>query len=152
MVREHGPAYPPAIRSTAERDDPVKRPTPKSFTALLLSLVFLLSTAGESFGARLCAQHDAGAERASHEASADCHGHAAEDLGASDSHDHDVEPCTCTGSCLPGVASPLPQPAIRLRLAPAAIGPVPQPAPRADVPRARLLPHILPFAQAPPAA
>ncbi|HEX5869061.1 MAG TPA: hypothetical protein VFY65_01525 [Longimicrobium sp.] len=127
-------------------------------TAFLAAALFLLSGAGDAFGAHPCPHHaaipapsPAAATEAGH-ASADAHHghgehHPVPDAPAEhDSHDA----CTCGGVCPVG-AGTVPLPASTLGHL-SVLAPAPAPAARpgdATLP-SRLVPHFLPFAQAPP--
>lgn len=137
----------------------MSRPTLKPSIALFLTVVFLLTTVGDGFGASTCQHHDSTTQSRSAPAAlpdvsggVHNHGHAAADPATPGSHEHDAVPCTCIGGCLPGVAGPLPLPTITVEFAPAFVIETSVLTAGAAAPRASLLPHVLPFAQAPPAA
>lgn len=118
-------------------------------SALLAAVLFLLSGAGDAFGAHPCPHHGAIAAPDFAVRGADHHGHAAHDPAAPAEHDgHDA--CTCGGICpVSGGPAPLAAPAIAfLLLAPPAAAPAAHPDPT-GLP-SRLAAHLLPFAQAPP--
>jgi hypothetical protein len=126
----------------------VNRPLRARLTALLAAVLFLLSGAGDAFGAHPCPHHTAIAapQAAAHDGHA---AHGAHDPAAPAGHDgHDA--CTCGGIC-PVSAGPAP-------LAAPALVPVPLAVLRAATAAhpnesalpARLLAYLLPFAQAPP--
>jgi hypothetical protein len=116
--------------------------------ALLASAILLLSGAGEAAGVHPCPHHSGIAAPAA--AAGDHHHHrGAHDRSAPADHDH--APCNCGGHCAPPLGLVLP---------PVAIIPVPSAvvdAARAlrtgaEARPARHIPHLLPFAQAPPRA
>jgi hypothetical protein len=128
----------------------VNRTLRDRLTALLAAALFLLSGAGDAFGAHPCPHHAAIAPAADTPAAAH-HGHAehhpAPD-GPAEHGGHDA--CTCADVCPVGAgATPLPASTFSdLPVFPLS----PAPAARMDdatLP-ARLVPHFLPFAQAPP--
>jgi hypothetical protein len=136
---------------------PVNRPI-RRLTALLAAMLLLLSGAGDAFGAHPCPHHAAiGAPEhaaAAHAAEmADSHGdHGAHGQAPAHPADHDGHSaCTCGGIC-PVSTGPAPlAPALAvlpLVLVPAA----PAAFTAADGLPSRLLPYVLPFAQAPPSA
>lgn len=131
----------------------VNRPPRTRWTALLAAVLFLLSGAGEAFGAHACPHHTAiAAPHSAGQTPAEHGGHGAhQSHGPAAPADHDGhDACTCGGLC-PVSAGPAP-------LAAPGVVPVP-PAVLAEAPAAlpdgtalppRLLAHLLPFAQAPP--
>jgi hypothetical protein len=137
----------------------VNRPLRDRLTALLAAALFLLSGAGDAFGAHPCSHHaaieapaafvsssaDAAAAAAAHHAHAEHHTPPA----APAEHDgHDA--CTCADVCPVGASAAALPPSTPGHLS--VLAPSPAPAARTDdatLP-ARLVPHFLPFAQAPP--
>jgi hypothetical protein len=135
---------------------PVNRPI-RRLTALLAATLLLLSGAGDAFGAHPCPHHAAigapghataetggGLHADAHHAAA-AHDAAPADAG----HDgHDA--CTCGGVCPVSTGpAPLAAPAlVALPLLPAVTASA-VPTQPAELP-SRHLPHLLPFAQAPP--
>jgi hypothetical protein len=137
----------------------VNRPLRDRMTALLAAVLFLLSGAGDAFGAHPCPHHAAitaphapaaiaapaaDATDAAHRA----HAHHTPPAAPAEHDGHDA--CTCGGVCpVSAGAVPLPAPGFgHLSL----LARSPAPAARADDARlpARRIPHFLPFAQAPP--
>ena len=121
-------------------------------TALAAAALFLLAGAGDVLGAHPCAHHD-GLGHAEAAADAEArHGHAAHhahDPGAPAAPGHDADPCSCPGTCSAAAGVALPQtsavafdPGVAAHVAAA-------PRDEAALP-ARLLPHLLPYALAPP--
>jgi len=134
----------------------VNRPLRTRLTGLLAATLFLLSGAGDAFGAHPCPHHaaigapDHAAESAGHAAAEAHHGHDARDAAPAVPQEHDSHAaCTCDGVCpaAAGPAAPAPN-VFRLPLATAAAAPAARPS-RAELP-SRFVPHFLPFAQAPP--
>lgn len=134
----------------------VNRPLRQRLTALLAAVLFLLSGAGDAFGAHACPHHAAigvpahdGAS--AQEGAAGHHGHVAHDPTPAAPAEHDGHAaCTCGGVCpvSTGVA-PLAAPAtLHLAILVSTAAPAARPD-DAALP-SRLLPHLLPFAQAPP--
>jgi hypothetical protein len=135
----------------------VNRPLRDRLTALLAAALFLLSGAGDAFGAHPCPHHAAIAAPASPAAPAvDAHaeahhGHAEHHPAPAAPAEHDRhDACTCGGICpVSAGTAPLPEsnpghlPVLALSPAPAARWD------DATLP-SRLVPHFLPFAQAPP--
>jgi hypothetical protein len=126
----------------------VNRPLRHRFAALLAAMLFLLSGAGDAFGAHACPHHAAIAAPDYAVQAADHSDHHASP-GQPAGHDGH-EACTCAGLCPVGAGpAPLAAPwVVRLPLdlpyaAPAAL-PDPTGLP------SRLAAHLLPFAQAPP--
>lgn len=140
--------------------DPVNRPPPRQrLTALLAAVLFLLSGAGDAFGAHACPHHAAIAAPAAahagsaahHGSAAVHHGHAAHSSAPAPPAEHDGHAaCTCGGVCPVGAgAAPLPASATgHLAVLVASAAPAAHLA-DAELPT-RLVPHFLPFAQAPP--
>lgn len=125
-------------------------------TALLAAVLFLLSGAGDAFGAHACPHHTAIAApgfAAPMAAGAAHHGHAAahEGHGPAAPGQHDGHSaCTCGGVC-PISAGPAPLAAPALVPVPLALLPeAPFALPDGTALPARLVAHLLPFAQAPP--
>lgn len=123
-------------------------------TALLAAVLFLLSGAGDAFGAHPCPHHAAiAAPGYAVSAAADHHAQAADHHAShgSEAPEHDGHAaCTCGGIC-PVATGPAPLAAPALVALPLALADAP-PAAHPDptgLP-ARLLAHLLPFAQAPP--
>ena len=114
-------------------------------------MLFLLSGAGDVFGAHPCPHHAAiGASadaQAAHGADPH-HGHAAHDPAPAEHDGHAA--CTCAGVCPIGTGpAPLAAPAtLHLAILVAVAAPA-APLHDAELP-GRLVPHFLPFAQAPP--
>jgi hypothetical protein len=132
----------------------VNRPLRDRLTALLAAVLFLLSGAGDAFGAHACPHHAAIAapDYAAPAAAADHHGHGADaPHGPAHSAGHDGHAaCTCGGVC-PVSGGPAPLAAavvLPLPLAPTDAAPAAHPDPT-GLP-ARFSAHLLPFAQAPP--
>lgn len=143
----------------------VNRSLRDRLTAFLAAALFLLSGAGDAFGAHPCPHHAAiaapaafaapaasAADASVAHAPADAHhGHAADHSAPAGPAEHDEhDACTCADVCPSGAgAAPLP----RSRFSDLPV-PVTSPAPVARTDDAtlpsRLLPHVLPFAQAPP--
>jgi hypothetical protein len=131
-------------------------------TAFLAAALFLLSGAGDAFGAHPCPHHAAIAappafaasavDASVADAAADAHhGHAAHHPAPAGPAEHDGHgACTCADVCPVG-AGAAPLPASRSTYLPV-LATTPAAAARTDdatLP-SRLLPHFLPFAQAPP--
>lgn len=122
----------------------------RRLAAFWLALVFLLATAGEGYGYAHCAHHNPEAARG---AAAGTAGHGAHaEVAPSPEHPEHSAPCSCLGTCQVGGGG-----AVMLAGAPAgAVVSVqtvlaarpPLPAHRSLLPR--LLPYLLPYAQAPP--
>jgi hypothetical protein len=131
----------------------VNRPLRDRLTALLAAALFLLSGAGDAFGAHPCPHHTAIAAPsavASSAADAAHHAHGQHHDPPATPAEHDGhDACTCVDGVCPMGAAPLPASGFgHLPL----LARSPAPAARTDDARlpARLLPHFLPFAQAPP--
>jgi hypothetical protein len=132
-------------------DHPLRR-----LTALLAAVLFLLSGAGDAFGAHACPHHAAigapaqGGGAVDHAAMAH-HGHGVDHSAPAAPADHDSHAaCTCGGVCpvSAGVA-PLAGPAtFHLAILVSTAAPAAR-TENAELP-SRLVPHFLPFAQAPP--
>lgn len=136
----------------------MNRPLRDRLTALLAAFVFLLSGAGDAFGAHPCPHHAAiaapeWAAPDAHPAAADAHhGHAADASHSSAPAEHDGHAaCTCGGVCpvSTGPASLAARPAVQLPLVFAPAAPAARSAEAQALP-SRFHPHFLPFAQAPP--
>jgi hypothetical protein len=135
----------------------VNRTLRDRLTAFLAAALFLLSGAGDAFGAHPCPHHAAIAAPAAFtgavaDAPADAHhGHAAHHPAPGAPAEHDGHgACTCADVCPVG-AGAAPLPASSSAFLPV-LATSPAPAARtgdATLP-SRLLPHFLPFAQAPP--
>lgn len=135
----------------------VNRTLRDRLTALVAAALFLLSGAGDAFGAHACPHHAAiaaptsVAAAAEHDAAAAHHGHGAHHPTPAAPAEHDGhDACTCGGVC-PVSAGPAPLPASTPGHLPV-LATSPSPAARVDdatLP-SRLVPHFLPFAQAPP--
>lgn len=132
---------------------PVNRTLRDRLTALLAAVLFLLSGAGDAFGAHPCPHHAAiTAPDYVAQAAAEHGGHAAHGAHGSDAPaEHDGHAaCTCGGVC-PISAGPAPLDAPALVPVPLALLPAaPTAHPDGTALPARLLAHLLPFAQAPP--
>ena len=121
--------------------------------ALLVAMLFLLSGAGDVLGAHPCPHHAAiGAPaHADAQAAHGEHGHAAHDPAPAAPEGHDGHAaCTCAGVCPLGTGpAPLAAPAtLHLAILVATAAPA-APLDDPELP-GRLVPHFLPFAQAPP--
>jgi hypothetical protein len=135
----------------------VNRPPRTRWTALLAAVLFLLSGAGDAFGAHACPHHTAitAPQSAGQVAGAEHGGHAAhESHGPAAPADHDGhdghDACTCGGVC-PVSAGPAPLAAPGLvPVPPALLAEAPAALPDGTALPPRLLAHLLPFAQAPP--
>lgn len=132
----------------------MNRPLRHRFAALLAAVLFLLSGAGDAFGAHACPHHAA-------IAAPDYAVQAADRHGAHESHGEPAPPasheghdgheaCTCAGLCPVGAGpAPLAAPwVVRLPLDLPHAAPAALPDPTGLPPR--LAAHLLPFAQAPP--
>jgi hypothetical protein len=148
----------------------VSNATSRRATAILAMLLLLLPGVGEALG-RTCEHHDGGAARARSEAPAEHahgasgHGHAAEssahagrhehpadvdDRAGEPEHEHGSESCTCAGTCFMGSGTAAPAtPTTSMQLAATADRSIAIPTAPGRSPR--LLPFVLPYAQAPPA-
>lgn len=146
------------IRTTNPYPPLVNRPLRHRFAALLAAVLFLLSGAGDAFGAHACPHHaaigapdyavQAADHHPDHHAS---HGESAGPISHDGQDGHDGhEACTCAGLCPVGAGpAPLAAPwVIRLPLDPPCAAPSALPDPTGLPPR--LAAHLLPFAQAPP--
>jgi hypothetical protein len=130
----------------------------RRLTALLVAALSLLSGAGDAFGAHPCPHHGAigapaqGESEADDGAAAAHHGHGAHDAPAAPAEHDGHDACTCGGVCPVGTGvAPLAVPAaVHLAVLVAAAAPAARP----DDPAlpSRWLPHVLPFAQAPPSS
>lgn len=121
--------------------------------ALLLAAIFVVAGPAEGFGARECEHHgshhaassqDSGAT-ATHDAAHAHGGHAA----APDDGSGHSGPCTCVGSCHASAATPLP-PAGAVAAGFAPLAARADVAPSDEVRPTHPLPHVLPYAHAPP--
>jgi hypothetical protein len=136
----------------------VKRSLRTRLAAFLAAAVFLLSGAGDAFGAHPCPHHAAigapehAAAQAHTASAADAHHeHGAHHAAPDPSAGHDGHAaCTCEGVCpVSGGPAPLAAPVlIHLPLLAIAAAPAARTS-EAALP-SRLVPHFLPFAQAPP--
>jgi hypothetical protein len=135
----------------------VNRPFRDRLTALLAAALFLLSGAGDAFGAHACPHHAAIAAPASAAApavdagAAAHHGHAEHHPAPAAPAEHDSHgACTCGGIC-PVSTGPASLPESNPGHL-SVLASLPAPGARrgdATLP-SRLVPHFLPFAQAPP--
>ncbi|HEX2210625.1 MAG TPA: hypothetical protein VHG93_23290 [Longimicrobium sp.] len=135
----------------------MNRPPRYRWTALLAAVLFLLSGAGDAFGAHPCPHHAAIAAPAAvtgaadHAAPSAHHGHAGHHPAPPAPEEHDGHSaCTCGGVC-PVSTGPAPLPASPTRHLALLVSSA-APAARREDPAlpSRLVPHFLPFAQAPP--
>ena len=114
--------------------------------AAMLALLLVLTSLGTALGAHRCPHHDGAVAGATDPA-----GHA-----AASGHDHDADPgtdahgpCTCLGQCLAGAAPHLPAPTLGTDLpAPPASNHAFRPL--VSILRAAIVPHSLPWGNAPP--
>lgn len=127
------------------------RPLRSRLTALAAALLFLLSGAGDVLGAHPCAHHDALAPGHAADATGAHHAHHAHDAGAPAPAEHDGAPCSCAGTCSAAAGVAMPRAPETTFAPPAVASAAPAYADHARLP-GRLLPYLLPYAQAPPRA
>jgi hypothetical protein len=135
----------------------VNRPLRHRFAALLAAVLFLLSGAGDAFGAHACPHHaaiaapDYAVQAADHPDPHPSHGQPTPPVSHEEHDAHDGhEACTCAGLCPVGAGpAPLATPwVVRQPLDLPYAAPAAHPDPT-GLP-SRLAAHLLPFAQAPP--
>ena len=120
-------------------------------TAILMALVFLLSGAGELFGAHVCPQHDPIVYQATHgeddgqAAAHRHHEHPASSGESQDGHEH----CTCLGVCPTSAPAGVPA-EVSLTVAETLDWVPVAPAATVEVVLPAFIPYFLPYAQAPP--
>jgi hypothetical protein len=145
-------------RATNPYHRDVNRPLRDRLTAFLAAALFLLSGAGDAFGAHPCPHHaaiaapaSAGASAADAPAAGAHHGHAEHHPAPAAPAEHDGhDACTCGGICPVGTgAAPLPE-SNPGRLSVLTLTPAPAARPDDATLPSRLVPHFLPFSQAPP--
>lgn len=124
---------------------------------LMLALSFLLLASGELLGLHHCAHHHQGAEGSGHHEEVphttlggepESHRAMAAGEDSEAGHGEDSLPCTCMGSCHGSAAVPAPPAAPTTPFALTASAVDQQPSESRAV---RLLPHVLPFPNGPPA-
>ena len=121
--------------------------------AILAALLLVLASLGTALGVHPCPHHDGAsaaggvpdAGPAGEHGSGSGHGHDAGAAAGSEAHG----PCTCVGQCQVGAAPSIPAPAVGRDL------PTPPAAPHAllpapALPRASIVPFVLPWGNAPP--
>jgi hypothetical protein len=131
--------------------DDVTRPLRTRLAALAAAALFLLSGAGDLLGAHPCAHHEGIGHEAPAADAEHAHGHEHDTHEAPAEPDHEGEPCSCPGTCASAAGMALPGAPTVAFTAPAVAHAVPAPADAARLP-GRLLPHVLPYALAPPRA
>jgi hypothetical protein len=124
-------------------------------SVFLLAAAFMLAAGGDVLGQHACPHHDvpAGSDHDSAAAALDSghdHHDGVADAAAHTAPDDDHAPCNCIGDCHGSAASPLPS-SDYARVAAAVQTSYVTHSNSADGFVVRLLPHVLPFANGPPA-